>query len=72
MLGAWLASIKHIGMEVSEKVQSWSKAKTKPAMTSQVLETAQDLLRSKAELIAEMPYYANKSSCCNGTLNSPS
>jgi hypothetical protein len=34
-------------------VQSWLKAKTKPAAPSQVLETARDLLRPKAELVAE-------------------
>jgi hypothetical protein len=53
MRGTWLASIKHIGMAILEKVQAWIKAKTKPATTSQILETARDLLRTKAELVAE-------------------
>jgi len=53
MFGTWLASIKHIGMAILEKVQAWIIAKTKPATDSQVLETARDLLRPKAELVAE-------------------
>ncbi len=53
MLGCWLASIKRIGSAVLHKVEQWIKAKTKPATSSQVVETASDLLRSKAELVAE-------------------
>src|SRR5579859_3145728 len=53
MFGTWLASIKRIGMAILEKVQTWTKAKIKPETTSQVLETVQDLLRTKAELVAE-------------------
>ncbi len=53
MLGSWLASIKRIGSAALDKVQQWIKAKTKPATSSQVLETASDLLRSRAELVAE-------------------
>jgi putative transposase len=53
MFGAGLASIQHLGMAVLEKVQNWIRTRTKPATTSQVLETACDLLRSKTELVAE-------------------
>jgi hypothetical protein len=53
MFGSWLASLKRIGLSVLQKVQHWISAKTKPASSSQVLETAGDLLRSRAELVAE-------------------
>ena len=53
MFGSWLASIKRIGWGVLQKVHNWIKAQTKPATSSQLLETASDLLRSKAELVAE-------------------
>src|SRR5438477_8479236 len=53
MFGSWLASIKRIGMVVLHKAHNWIKAKTKPATSSQILETASDLLRSRAELVAE-------------------
>src|SRR5579859_6109917 len=53
MFGSWLAPIKRIGLAVLHTVQNWIKSKTKPATSSQLLETASDLLRSKAELVAE-------------------
>ena len=53
MVGSWFASIRHFGSTVLQKVQDWIKAKTKPTASSQVLGTAADLLRGKAELVAE-------------------
>jgi len=53
MFGLWLASIKHVDMANLEKLQAWVMANTKPATDSEVMETAQDLLRTKAELVAE-------------------
>ncbi len=53
MFGAWLASIKHLGMAVLKKVQNWISTRTKPATTSQGLEMARDLLRSRTELVVE-------------------
>jgi hypothetical protein len=53
MFGAWLVSIKHFGMALLERVQAWTIAKTKSATTSQVPETAQDLLMTKGEPVAE-------------------
>lgn len=57
MLGSWLTSIKRIGSAVLHKVQRWIKTKTKPAASSQILESASDLLRRKAELVAENALY---------------
>ncbi len=53
MFCAWLASIKHLGMAFLKKVQNWISIRTKSATTSQGLETARDLLRSKTELVVE-------------------
>jgi hypothetical protein len=38
---------------VLHKVENWIKAKTRPATSLPVLETARDLLRSKGKLVAE-------------------
>jgi hypothetical protein len=53
MLGSWLASLKGIGLAVLHTLHQWLKATTKPATSSQVLETASDLLRSRTELVTE-------------------
>src|SRR5262245_9895197 len=53
MIGSWLALSNRIGFGVLDRVGQWIKATTKPSTSSQVLETAHDLLRSKAEFVAE-------------------
>jgi putative transposase len=48
-----LKSIKQFGTLVMQRIQAWLKATTKPVTTSLAFGTAEDLLRSKTELVME-------------------
>ena len=53
MFKTMLKSIKQYGSSVLQRIQAWLKATTKPVTTSLALGTAEDLLRSKTELVLE-------------------
>jgi putative transposase len=53
MFKTLLTSIKQHGTLVLRRIQGWLKAKTQPVTLSLALGTAQDLVRSKTELVIE-------------------